>query len=201
MHSPDSEDKRNKRQLPRGPASVAPSVVGYTLTLDIGEINHHALVIDTETTGRSITAEIIEVAVCDIEGRLLYERLVRPTASVPRAAARIHGLTTEQLTNALTWDQVWIELEPLLRGRALIAFNASFDRRMVEMECARYRFPPPCLRWRCAMRFVKERLRLRRAPTLTEACLHFQITPGTHRAATDARATAQLLQRVINNPK
>lgn len=66
---------------PRGPLAITPTTTPYTLPLYAGEIDHRALVIDTETTGRSVTSEIIEVAVCDMEGRILYESLVRPTHS------------------------------------------------------------------------------------------------------------------------
>lgn len=89
--------------IPRGPLVIAPAVTPYTPPLYASEINERALIIDTVTTGRSVTSEVIEIAVCDVESRILYESLVRPTASVPKAAARIHGL----LTTAPTWDAVW----------------------------------------------------------------------------------------------
>ncbi|MBA3712236.1 MAG: 3'-5' exonuclease [Pyrinomonadaceae bacterium] len=187
---------------PRGAFFMAPAQASYTPTLHRDEINSRALVIDTETTGRGATAEIIEVAVCTLDGELIFESLVRPMSSVPRAAARIHGLTTESLTSAPIWDEVWRRLEPMVSARTLIAYNAPFDARMLDVMCAGYRLPRPVVRWRCAMRFVKEHFGLRRAPTLTEACQRFGIEPGTHRAASDARATAALLQRILkSSPK
>ncbi len=194
-------EEGDDRRPPRGPLAIVPTITPYTLSLHAGEITERALIIDTETTGRSLTSEIIEVAVCDISGCILFESLVRPTESVPRAAARIHGLTTDCLINAPTWYEVWRQLEPVVNCRTLIAYNAPFDRRMVELECARYRLPAPEVRWRCAMRFIKEINRWRRAPTLEEACRSYQITPGTHRAASDACATALLLQRVLSSSK
>ncbi|MDQ3253672.1 MAG: hypothetical protein M3R15_07155, partial [Acidobacteriota bacterium] len=68
---------------------MAPAQASYTPTLHRDEINSRALVIDRETTGRGATAEIIEVAVCTLDGELIFESLVRPMSSVPRAAARI----------------------------------------------------------------------------------------------------------------
>lgn len=181
-------------EMLRGALSIAPTAVAYTPSLHADEINERALIIDTETTGRSVTSEVIEVALCGVDGEMVYESLVRPTARVPRAAARIHQLSIEMLADAPTWDRVWMQLEPLVRGRLLIAYNAAFDRRMVELMLARYRLAAPPLRWRCAMRFIKESARWRKAPTLTVACARFGLTPGTHRAATDARATAALLR-------
>lgn len=183
--------------MSRSPIAIAPRQTSYTPPLHHAEISGRALVIDTETTGRSVTSEIIEVAICDLNGNMVYESLVRPTASVPRAAARIHGLTTEMLVNSPTWNEVWQDLLPLIACRTLIAWNASYDRRMVEFMTARYRLELPIIRWRCAMQYVKEQMKSRRGTTLSEACRHFGVEMGTHRAATDAVATAKLLQKFL----
>lgn len=178
----------------RGALAVAPSIVAYTPALEDYEINDRVLIIDTETTGRAATSEIIEVAVCNLAGEIVFDSLVRPPESVPRAAARIHGLTTEALAHAPTWGSVWPKLEPLLADRLLIAYNAAFDRRMIELMAARYRLPLPAFRWRCAMRYVKEKSCWRRALSLTDACQAYGLNAGTHRAATDVVATANLLR-------
>jgi DNA polymerase III epsilon subunit-like protein len=49
------------------------------------------------------------------------------------------------------------------------------------------------------MRFVKQRAGWKKTLTLSEACQQFRIEPGTHRAATDARATAALLRQLLLN--
>lgn len=195
--APPADAITESAPLLRAPFFVAPPTTGFTPTLHRAEVSDRALFIDTETTGRSVTSEIIEVAVCDVDGNILFESLVRPTASVPRAAARIHGLTTEMLVCASTWERVWAQLMPLVSGRVLIAYNAAFDRRMIEVMAACYRLPLPVLRWRCAMQFVKEQDGLRRAPSLTEACQRYGVEPGTHRAASDAQATARLLRKML----
>jgi DNA polymerase-3 subunit epsilon len=178
----------------RGALAVAPAAVAFTPALEPSEINERALIIDTETTGRSVTSEIIEIAVGTIAGEILYDGLVRPTSRVPSAAARIHGLTTESLSAAPTWDQVWAAVEPIVRGHLLIAYNAAFDRRMIELMAARYRLAPPPARWRCAMRYVKSKAGWRKSLSLTDACRSCGLPPGTHRAATDVIATAALLR-------
>lgn len=181
----------------RGALAIAPSAVAFTPALEPYEINERALIIDTETTGRSVTSEIIEIALCRVDGRMVYESLVRPTIRVPAAAARLHGLTTEMLTGAPSWENVWPDIESILQRHVLIAYNAAFDRRMIELMTARYRLSSPPLRWRCAMRFIKQRAGWKKALTLTKACRQFRIEPGTHRAATDARATAALLRQLL----
>jgi DNA polymerase-3 subunit epsilon len=180
--------------MTRGALAIAPSRTTYTPSLHLDEIDEQALIIDTETTGRSVTAEIIEVAICDIDGAILFESLVRPTERVPSSATRIHGLTADQLRDAPAWGDVWERIAPLITNRLLIAYNANFDRRMMEFMAARYRLPRPEARWRCAMRFVKEMARVRHALSLEAACARYGLAPGTHRAASDAQATAALLR-------
>lgn len=192
-----SASSEGRQDAERGALPVAPALVGYTPSLTAAEINERALIIDTETTGRSVTAEIIEVALCTVGGEMICESLVRPSAAVPRAAARIHKLTTEMLTSAPAWDAVWGQIAERLEGRLLIAYNAQFDRRMIELMASRYRLTLPPLRWRCAMQFVKERSRWRRALSLGEACAYYGLPAGTHRAATDVRATAALLRTLL----
>jgi DNA polymerase-3 subunit epsilon len=184
--------------MPRGPLAIAPRQVAYTLPLHPSEVLDRALILDTETTGRSLTAEIIEVAVCDLHGRLLFESLARPSVNHPRSAARLHQLAVDDLLNAPSWEEVWRELAPLLDGKIVVAWNANYDRRMIESMVERYALSLPEIKWRCAMQFAKEKLGLRRSLTLEDACRRFEITPGTHRAETDVRATAKLLQLLLS---
>ena len=50
----------------------------YTPALELYELNEHALIVDTETVGLGPTIEVIEIALGDLEGHILYESLVRP---------------------------------------------------------------------------------------------------------------------------
>ena len=48
------------------------------------------VIVDTETTGLGADDQVIEVAVVDASGKVLVERLVRPTCPIhPRATAEI----------------------------------------------------------------------------------------------------------------
>lgn len=90
-----------------------------------------ALILDTETTGLDIWAEVCSVALIDLAGATLLDTLVRPTRPIPESARRIHGITDEQVATAPTFPEVWTALQPLLSRRPVLIFNADFDTRLL----------------------------------------------------------------------
>jgi len=94
------------------------------------------VVIDTETTGLEAHDEVVEVAVCDMYGRTLINQRVKPTRKIPLRASQIHGIRDEDVTDCPTWADVWPCLEEVLAGRIVIAYNASFDMRLVRQSLA-----------------------------------------------------------------
>lgn len=159
------------------------------------------VVLDTETTGLGARAEIIEIAVVAPDGSTLYESLVWPHAGrVPTDVSRIHGLTVRELKGAPTWPVVLAELDELLRGHRVVAWNAPFDDRMARQSSRAWHVAHPLPGFECAMRAYafacgvgRGSMRLERAAA-TEGVLR---TRQTHRSADDARLTLALLRRVM----
>lgn len=110
------------------------------------------LILDTETTGLGPTDEVVQVAVVDVRGETLLNTLVRPTRSIPPDATRIHGIRDVHVVGAPTGAAVLSQLEPLLRGRPVCAYNSPFDLRLLRQTAAvwgvRFVSPPA----RCVMR-------------------------------------------------
>lgn len=159
------------------------------------------VVVDTETTGLGARAEIIEIAVVAADGATLYESLVWPHAEhVPSEVTKIHGLTLPDLEGAPTWPSVLAELDALLRGHRVIAWNAPFDDRMARQSSRAWRVAHPLPGFECAMRayayargVARGSMRLERAAA-AEGVLRAR---QTHRSADDARLTLALLRRVM----
>lgn len=103
---------------------------------------HQALLLDVESTGVHSTDEVIQVAVMDLDGLLLYQSLVCAEKPCNAEAAAVHGLGPELLALADPWPVIAAEVAPLLYGRDIIAYNAPFDRRLIAQSCARYGCPP-----------------------------------------------------------
>lgn len=173
------------------------SKLSYTPALEAHEFNEHALVIDTETVGAGPSVEVIELALGDHDGRVLFHTLVRPVYHRLPPPSRHRRFEAEDFARAPFWADVWPEVAALVGGRLLVAYNAAFDRRALAAMCARHQTEPPERGWRCAMQLVKRAAGTRKSLTLSEACARFGVEGGNHRAACDVEATCRLLRKVL----
>jgi DNA polymerase III epsilon subunit-like protein len=160
------------------------------------------LYIDTETTGLDRSDEIVEVAVLDGTGAVLYESLVRPSQPIPPAATAIHQITNAMVAKSPSWPLIWPSLRPLLVGKPLVVYNAEFDLRMMQQSHARYRLP-----WKDSLNLIDllkiyaeyrgdwdAYRRSYRYISLDNAGKQCGIPlPNSHRAADDARLARALL--------
>ena len=163
------------------------------------------VVLDTETTGLGQRDQIVQVAVIDGTGEPLLVRLVRPTVPIPPDASRVHGITADTVKDAPTFPEVYAELTAVLRDQTIIAYNAEFDRRMLNQTCAVYQLARfPAAPWHCAMlRFAEYHGQWNYArrsfawQKLSAACALMGVAPaGTHSALGDAQMTLRLVQRL-----
>jgi DNA polymerase-3 subunit epsilon len=111
-------------------------------------------VFDTETTGLEPSAgdEIISIgAVRIVNGRLLrnevYEQLVDPRRPLRPESARIHGIPSEALQGQPGIEQVLPVFRHFCEDTVLVAHNAAFDMRFLQMKEAvsSARFDAPVL--------------------------------------------------------
>lgn len=128
---------------------------GVSLALQerrLAELSYSAF--DTETTGLEPSAgdEIISIgSVRIVNGRLLknevFEQLVNPRRALNRESARIHGITAEALATQPPIEQVLPAFHRFCEDTVLIAHNAAFDMRFLELKEASsgVRFAQPVL--------------------------------------------------------
>ena len=98
-------------------------------------------VLDTETTGLEPSAgdEIISIGAVRIAGSCLlaseaFEQLVDPRRPLKEASIRIHGIQPEALRGKPTLDKVLPYLHKFCEGSVLVAHNAAFDMRFLELK-------------------------------------------------------------------
>ncbi|MCP3904023.1 MAG: 3'-5' exonuclease [Planctomycetes bacterium] len=154
-----------------------------------------AVILDTETTGLDARAQVVDIAVIDTAGRVLVDRLVRPSGRIPAAARAVHGITDRMVAAAPRWPELHRSVGDVLRRASrVIIYNASYDVRLLRQTRLRYRLPtvgPPRRRYECAMRWNaryvgewNERHESFRWPRLEG---------GDHRALGDCRATLRVI--------
>jgi len=111
-------------------------------------------VFDTETTGLEPSEgdEIIQIGAVRIVNRRLlrheaYEQLIDPQRSLPPASVKIHGITAEMLAGQPPIDRVLPIFRDFVADTVLVAHNAAFDMRFLELKEAAtgIRFDRPVL--------------------------------------------------------
>lgn len=99
-----------------------------------------AVILDTETTGLDGEAEVVEVVVINLEGKPLFETLVKPRGEISEEAIAIHGIIPEKVANASGFEEVLGGLQECLAGRPVICYNQAFDERMLAQSARRAGF-------------------------------------------------------------
>lgn len=154
-------------------------------------------VIDLETTGLFPLRHdrIVEIAAVLVapDGRIEREfvSLVNPGRDV--GPTRIHQVTAEDVAHAPTFADIAGHFVDVVRGSvAIAAHNARFDKLFLESEFARIGAPLQELPALCTMQLAG-------GGKLQACCEEFEIPAPTeaHTALSDARATAQLLIRLL----
>ncbi len=111
-----------------------------------------ALFLDTETTGLSKYDEIIEICIVDCNGNFLFNSLIKPTMRIPYESIVIHGIRDIDVKKAPRWPDVYDRVRGIIENRLIIAYNASFDYRMLNQTNDKYNLEHIPGTWACAMK-------------------------------------------------
>ena len=171
---------------------------------------YEPIFIDCETTGFSPQDVVIEVGVVDLHGATLYETLIKPSIPIPEDAIAIHGIREEMVAESPEWEEAWDELQPLLAGRYIGAYNADFDLRLLKQVHSRHGlvWPLDDRQFFCVMKLyaafygqISPRGNSYRFHKLEAAGAACGIPlPNSHRAIDDAKLTAALFNHIDNYP-
>jgi len=106
------------------------------------------IVLDTETTGLNARMgdRIIEIGCVEILHRRLtgnrFHRYVNPEREIEAGALRVHGLTSDFLTDKPRFADIARDLLDYVRGAELIIHNAAFDVEFLNLELERIGLEP-----------------------------------------------------------
>jgi DNA polymerase III subunit epsilon len=156
-----------------------------------------AIVLDTEATGGGYWDEVFEIAVVRAQdGKVLFDQLFKPKRPIAYHSTLVHGYTTVDLKKYPSFKEMWSDLKPLLEGVPVLAFNSSFDSRVINQTCIRYKLDAPKTEWLCVMDMHKKYTGRKVNTSLLNACTEFGVIPGDHRAVTDALAAARVVWKM-----
>jgi len=173
------------------PASSPPSLLTQFRCLTVVMF----AIVDCETTGFGKHDRIVEIAavvVDEADGSVVdeYDTLVNPQRDT--GPVGVHGVTASMVEAAPSFEEVAAALAFRLDGAVLVAHNLSFDARMLRQEYERLDADFDEGRGHCTLRLTSE--------NLEAACARYGIVlEGHHRALADARATSELLRRVLDD--
>ncbi len=160
-------------------------------------------VVDVETTGMRPTGpdrvtDIAVVLVSGVRRELVFESLINPGCPIPPRISEITGITDGLVRQAPRFEEVSDRMLAALAGRVFVAHHARFDWGFVDAELRRardLRLSGPRL---CTVRLARRLLPQLRSRSLDSLTLFFGLeNSARHRAAGDALATAELLQRLL----
>lgn len=106
------------------------------------------IMLDTETTGLSPQSgdRIVELGCVELIARHTTGRNLHlyfnPEREVPEEVVRVHGLTTEFLSDKPLFSNEVQRILDYLRGAHLVIHNAAFDVGFLDSELARLNLPP-----------------------------------------------------------
>jgi DNA polymerase-3 subunit epsilon len=116
---------------------------------------------------------------------------------IPYDAMRVHGITDAMVRGAPSAAEAFEALRARAAGRPAVMHNAAFDLRMFAQDAVRCRAEPPLVHALCTMKLARRVFVGVGSYGLGRLVHVLGINEDpTHRALTDARATARLYELI-----
>lgn len=152
--------------------------------------------IDFETaTGERHSA--CEMGICVVENGEIVKTetwLIKPPCFPyfnPRNV-EIHGICSDDVCDAPTFEDIWHEAENLMYGSLMIAHNAGFDAGVLRSCLDYYGFFKPKINYLCSISLAKKSWRNLPRYGLKSLADHHGIQFTHHRAGADAEVCAKI---------
>lgn len=155
------------------------------------------LLLDTESTGLGYDDKVIDIALVDLDGNVVFESLVNPERSISLEASEVNGLKDLDVLNAPKFSDIKENIRKFIENKILLIYNADFDTRILRQSGYEYEIKANCLMYEY-MRYIDSdrRIGLQRAMD----CEGVEIIQN-HRAKSDCLCCLELIKKVVENSK
>lgn len=145
LHYIGPEAREKGTILKRGVAKRFESALEYF------NLDENSVILDTETTGLSETAQLIEICILDFHGNILLNERVKPSVEVSDDAREVHGIKNRDLKSCRSWPEVYKDYVEVTAGKNIVAYNAKFDKRIITQTCRAFDLTMKKRKWYCLM--------------------------------------------------
>lgn len=156
---------------------------------------------DVETTGLAESSRMVEIGAVRFrigEAGEDFTTLVNPRQSISRAAAAIHGISSDMVRDAPLASEALAAFFDFAGDSVLLAHNAGFDVGIVSMELVRCGMAMPANTIIDNLGIARACLAQRRNFRLATLAESIGLdTIGLHRALPDARATKLVFEEAV----
>jgi DNA polymerase-3 subunit epsilon len=105
---------------------------------------------------------------------------------------KVHGISSADVADAFTFEELWTELKPWFDDSTLVAHNAAFDMRVLRASLAYYDLAMPCAEYFCSLSLSRKVWKNLPGHSLDAVCDYHDIRFRHHRAGDDAEACAKI---------
>lgn len=110
---------------------------------------------------------------------------------------RVHGISSVDVSNAPTFEEMWSELKPWLEDKYLVAHNAAFDMKVLRSALAYYDIALPWAEYFCSVSLSRKTWKQLPSHSLGAVASFHNIKFNHHRAGDDAEVCAKIVLKAF----
>jgi len=159
-------------------------------------------VLDVETTGLSArNNRVIEIGIVRVKNLKIadkYTTLINPGCDIPYFITQFTGISNSDVAYSPSFYDTAEEIEEFIGNSIVSGHNLSFDEGFLSCEFARNGFEPLSNLSVCTLKLSRKVFPSLKSKSLGSVAEHLGIiNRDSHRALSDAEATAQILIKLI----
>lgn len=111
------------------------SIVPLSIIHNFKNLRQNSVIIDTETTGLDLDAEVVEISIIDTNGHVLFDSIINPMGDIPDDAVKIHGISKQEASQYPSFAEVLTEIRQICHQKNVVFYNKKYDKRVIDKSC------------------------------------------------------------------